>query len=130
MGIELGVGLDRLLKRHIRTFPAESIGSFDLLLEPWTGRGYGCLLLRGTASQKKQAEEEIPSGHLWPMIMQLTPNGNSPSEGGFRPDDAAKIYFTRHAFKKALAGGGPRFEKGKGSGAKEDPSPASSINLL
>jgi hypothetical protein len=30
----------------------------------------------------------------------------------------------------ALAGEAPRFEKGKGSGAKEDPSPASSINLL
>jgi hypothetical protein len=32
--------------------------------------------------------------------------------------------------EKALAGEAPRFEKGKGSGAKEDPSPASSINLL
>jgi hypothetical protein len=31
---------------------------------------------------------------------------------------------------KALAGEAPRFEKGKGSGAKEDPSPASSISLL
>jgi hypothetical protein len=28
---------------------------------------------------------------------------------------------------KALAGEAPRFEKGKGSGAKEDPSPASSL---
>jgi hypothetical protein len=31
---------------------------------------------------------------------------------------------------KALAGEAPRFEKGKGSGAKEDPSPASSVALL
>jgi hypothetical protein len=33
-------------------------------------------------------------------------------------------------FGKALAGEAPRFEKGKGSGAKEDPSPASSLSLL
>jgi hypothetical protein len=32
--------------------------------------------------------------------------------------------------RKALAGEAPRFEKGKGSGAKEDPSPASSLILL
>jgi hypothetical protein len=30
-------------------------------------------------------------------------------------------------FEEALAGEAPRFEKGKGSGAKEDPSPASSL---
>jgi len=42
----------------------------------------------------------------------------------------AIIYSARRAFIKALAGEAPRFEKGKGSGAKEDPSPASSINLL
>jgi hypothetical protein len=40
----------------------------------------------------------------------------------------AKIYTTRRILKKALAGEAPRFEKGKGSGAKEDPSPASSIS--
>jgi len=33
-------------------------------------------------------------------------------------------------FNEALAGEAPRFEKGKGSGAKEDPSPASSLLLL
>jgi len=31
----------------------------------------------------------------------------------------------RRSKKEALAGEAPRFEKGKGSGAKEDPSPAS-----
>jgi hypothetical protein len=46
------------------------------------------------------------------------------------PFRRAKIYSARHACKKALAGEAPRFEKGKGSGAKEDPSPASSINSL
>jgi hypothetical protein len=40
-----------------------------------------------------------------------------------------KIYPSRRYFVKALAGEAPRFEKGKGSGAKEDPSPAS-IKLL
>jgi hypothetical protein len=33
-------------------------------------------------------------------------------------------------FDEALAGEAPRFEKGKGSGAKEDPSPASSLLSL
>src|SRR4030066_1028904 len=42
----------------------------------------------------------------------------------------AKTYSARCALKKALAGEAPRFEKGKGSGAKEDPSPASSIISL
>ena len=64
------------------------------------------------------------------MIKESARNGNSPSVGDFRPDDAAKIYFARRSFEKALAGEAPRFEKGKGSGAKEDPSPASSIILL
>jgi hypothetical protein len=31
---------------------------------------------------------------------------------------------------KKLAGEAPRFEKGKGSGAKEDPSPASKFKLI
>jgi hypothetical protein len=42
----------------------------------------------------------------------------------------AKTYGTKRIIEKALAGEAPRFEKGKGSGAKEDPSPASSIDLL
>lgn len=33
-------------------------------------------------------------------------------------------------FDEALAGRAPRFEKGKGSGAKEDPSPASIFTSL
>jgi hypothetical protein len=41
-----------------------------------------------------------------------------------------KIYSARRILEKALAGEAPRFEKGKGSGAKEDPSPASSIISL
>jgi len=41
-----------------------------------------------------------------------------------------KIYLTGQPGERALAGEAPRFEKGKGSGAKEDPSPASSINSL
>jgi hypothetical protein len=64
------------------------------------------------------------------MIKESARNGNSPSVGGFRSEEAAKTYSTRRSFEKALAGEAPRFEKGKGSGAKEDPSPASSINLL
>jgi hypothetical protein len=42
----------------------------------------------------------------------------------------AKTYGTKRIIEKALAGEAPRFEKGKGSGAKEDPSPASSIISL
>jgi hypothetical protein len=42
----------------------------------------------------------------------------------------AKTYSARRSYEKALAGEAPRFEKGKGSGAKEDPSPASSIISL
>jgi hypothetical protein len=41
----------------------------------------------------------------------------------------AKIYPSRQSLEKALAGEAPRFEKGKGSGAKEDPSPASIKSL-
>jgi len=32
--------------------------------------------------------------------------------------------------RRALAGKAPRFEKGKGSGAKEDPSPASTLKII
>jgi hypothetical protein len=38
--------------------------------------------------------------------------------------------FVAVILSRALAGEAPRFEKGKGSGAKEDPSPASSLFLL
>jgi hypothetical protein len=44
--------------------------------------------------------------------------------------EEGKIYLTRRSLERALAGEAPRFEKGKGSGAKEDPSPASSIDSL
>jgi hypothetical protein len=35
-----------------------------------------------------------------------------------------------HHWYRELAGEAPRFEKGKGSGAKEDPSPASIVMLI
>jgi hypothetical protein len=74
--------------------------------------GGGICIVRGIRKERRKKEIDM----LSPIRTICTRNTR------------AKTYSTRRALEKALAGEAPRFEKGKGSGAKEDPSPASSIS--